>query len=124
MYNNFNNSFVPPYNSLNAYPDQLIRVNGLKEAKAYRIFRPNSTVALFDADEDIFYVKSTDESGFSSIRIFRFEEVTEMPTESAGEYVTKAEFEAFREEMLNHGKQSISNQRKQSGKSANDDKQL
>lgn len=123
MYNNFNNSFVPPYNnSLNAYPDQLIRVNGLKEAKAYRIFRPNSTVALFDADEDIFYVKSTDESGFSSIRIFRFEEVTEMPTESAGEYVTKAEFEAFREEMLNYGKQSISNQRKQTNKSTTDDK--
>lgn len=123
MYNNFNNSFVPPYNnSLNAYPDQLIRVNGLKEAKAYRIFRPNSTVALFDADEDIFYVKNTDESGFSSIRIFRFEEVAEMPTESAGEYVTKAEFEAFREEMLNYGKQSISNQRKQTNKSTTDDK--
>ena len=39
MYNNFNNSFVPPYNnSLTPYSDQLIRVNGLKEAKAYRIF--------------------------------------------------------------------------------------
>lgn len=123
MYNNFNNSFVPPYNSsLNPYSDQLIRVNGLKEAKAYRIFRPNSTVALFDADEDIFYVKSTDESGFSSIRIFKFEEITDMPSESAGEYVTKAEFEAFREEMLNYGKQSISNQRKQTSKSTTDDK--
>lgn len=118
MYNNFN-SFVPPYNnSLNSYSDQLIRVNGLKEAKAYRIFRPNSTVALFDEDEDIFYVKSTDESGFSSIRIFRFEEVTEMPSETS-DYVTKAEFEAFREEMLNYGKQSIST-KKQSNKSTTD----
>lgn len=117
----YNNSFIPPYgNSFNSYPGQLIRVNGLKEAKAYRIFRPNSTVALFDSDEDIFYVKSTDESGFASLRIFKFEEITDVPTESAGEYVTKAEFEAFREEMLNYGKQSISNQRKQTSKSATD----
>ena len=42
--------------------EQLIRVTGLDGAKAYQM-RPNSAVALFDGAEDIFYLKSTDDSG-------------------------------------------------------------
>lgn len=121
-YSNFNDNIVPPYNSFNPYPERLTRVNGYEEAKAFRILRPNSTVALFDSNEDVFYIKSTDESGFSSIRIFRFEEVKEVPTNQPSEYVTKEEFEKFREEMLNYGKQSISTTRKQKPSNTVDDK--
>lgn len=82
--------------------EQLVRVTGLDGAKAYQM-HPNSVVALFDGAEDIFYLKSTDGAGFPTIRIFRFEEVTSTPNVSQ-EYITKAEFEKFKEEVLN-GKQ-------------------
>ena len=83
--------------------EQLIRVTGLDGAKAYQM-RPNSAVALFDGAEDLFYLKSTDGAGFPTIRVFRFEEVTATP--AAPEYITKAEFEKFKEEFLN-GQQHI-----------------
>lgn len=52
-------------------PQNLIRVNGLEGAKAYQM-SANSTVALFDANNDLMYVKSTDGAGFPSIiYIFR-----------------------------------------------------
>ena len=79
--------------------EQLVRVTGLDGAKAYQM-RPNSVVALFDGAEDIFYLKSTDGAGSPTIRIFRFEEVTATPNVSQ-EYITKAEFEQFKEEFLN-----------------------
>lgn len=41
---------------------QLIRVTGMDGAKAYQM-PPNSVVPLFDADNDIMYVKSTDGDG-------------------------------------------------------------
>lgn len=86
------------------YGEQLIRVTGLDGAKAYQM-RPNSAVALFDGAEDIFYLKSTDGAGFPTIRVFRFEEVTATPA-AAPVYITKAEFERFKEEFLN-GQQHI-----------------
>ena len=92
--------YQQPYGS----SEQLIRVTGLDGAKAYQM-RPNSAVALFDGAEDIFYLKSTDGAGFPTIRVFRFEEVTATPAASP-EYITKAEFEKFKEEILN-GQQHI-----------------
>ena len=86
------------------YGEQLIRVTGLDGAKAYQM-RPNSAVALFDGAEDIFYLKSTDGAGFPTIRVFRFEEVPATPA-AAPEYITKAEFERFKEEFVN-GQQHI-----------------
>lgn len=52
----------------------LTQVVGIDGAKAYQI-PPNSRVPLFDSNEDIFYVKSSDNEGKSTIRIFKFEEV-------------------------------------------------
>lgn len=40
-------------------PQQLIRVTGMDGAKAYQM-GPNSCVPLFDSDNDIMYIKSTD----------------------------------------------------------------
>lgn len=42
---------------------QLTRVTGMDGAKAYQM-PPNPVVPLFDADNDIMYVKSTDGAGF------------------------------------------------------------
>lgn len=86
---------------------QLIQVNGIESAKAYPT-TPNSTVALFDTNDDILYIKSTDASNFPTIRKFRFkEESLEVQTQPSVQYVTLDEFNKFKEEILN-GKQFIS----------------
>lgn len=41
----------------------LIRVNGIEGAKAYQVM-PRETVALFDGNDDVFFIKSAD--GFST----------------------------------------------------------
>lgn len=109
---NYSQTFSPNFNQT-ANPAQLIRVNGLDSAKAYPT-APNSTVPLFDANEDIMYIKSTDASNFPTIRIFRFTEEQETPI-PVQQYVTLEEFNEFKEEILN-GKQFISN----IGKSTNE----
>ena len=103
---NYSQTFNPNYN-LSTNPTQLIRVNGLDSAKAYPT-TPNSTVALFDSNDDIFYIKTTDASNFPTIRKFRFTEETEVAT-PIPQYVTIEEFNKFKEEVLD-GKQFISKQ--------------
>lgn len=102
---NYSPTFNSNFNS-STNQSQLIRVNGIDSAKAYPT-APNSTVALFDANEDIMYIKSTDASNFPTIRIFRFveEQETQIPVQ---QYVTIEEFNKLKEEILN-GKQFISN---------------
>lgn len=80
-------------------PNQLIKVNGLDSAKAYPT-QPNSTVALFDANEDVMYIKSTDASNFPTIRRFIFVEEEVTPPDKT-KYVTMDEFLKFKEEVLN-----------------------
>lgn len=93
------------YNQNNV--QNLIRVNGIEGAKAYQMY-PNSTVALFDNNDDIMYIKTTDGANFPSIRKFAFTEVQDnTPAQKEQDYVTRTEFEQLKEELLN-GKQSIS----------------
>lgn len=66
---------------------ELIRVNGLEGARAYQM-PPNSVAALFDANQDLMYIKATDGAGFPSIRVFSFAEQIQaggMATPNAGE---------------------------------------
>lgn len=89
-------------------PQNLIRVNGIDGAKAYQM-PANSTVSLFDSNEDIMYIKNTDGAGFPSIRMFRFEEIKETTkSEEKQDYISREEFEEFKKELMNNGKQSIS----------------
>lgn len=124
MYNNYN-----PYSSLNYSSNnfggglpsntfanqivsqtpiqELIRVTGIDGAKAYQM-PPNSVVPLFDANNDIMYIKTTDGAGFPSIRAFSFtpiEDAQEQPTE----YVSRSEFDALVAEVkeLMNGKQPV-----------------
>lgn len=95
---------------------QLIRVTGIDGAKAYQM-PPNSVVPLFDADNDIMYVKSTDGAGFPTIRTFTFQPV-ENPTAQDQQYVTRAEFKNAMmqlKEAISDGQQPV---RKSTSKSA------
>lgn len=98
-----NQQFLPQIQTQN-----LIRVNGIEGAKAYQM-SANSIVSLFDANEDIMYIKSTDGAGFPSIRTFSFTEVKEQNKPiSKVDYISREEFEEFKKELMNNGKQSIS----------------
>lgn len=121
------NSYNPPYNAQNsAYNaflpqgQQLIRVNGLEGAKAYQM-GANSTVALFDSNNDIMYVKNTDGAGFGSIRAFKFSEMNLNSSAPVSEYVTKNEFEELKKEVQNYAEQFISKSKPATKKSVSDD---
>lgn len=108
-----NQFYNQPMNSPQIFPqDQqpmqnLIRVNGIDGAKAYQM-PANSTVALFDSNNDLMYIKSTDGAGFPSIRTFEFTEKVNVEGKSPNvEYISREEFEEFKKELMNNGKQSI-----------------
>lgn len=86
-------------------PESLVRVTGYEGAKAYQMM-PNSTVALFDENDDFMYIKSTDGAGFATIRTFRFEPYEEVP-KTSGEYISRSEFDEFRNEVKEYVEQLI-----------------
>lgn len=106
------------YQPVQTNADQLQRVNGIDSAKAYPT-RPNSTVVLFDANDDVMYIKATDASNFPTIRRFRFTEENEtvIPTQ---QYVTVDEFNKFKEEVLN-GKQFVQSTNQSNGSNKGND---
>ena len=119
FYNPINNQYTQlqnPYMPNNTYPqptimgDQLLKVNGIEGAKAFGT-KPNSVYALFDANDDVMYIKTTDSANFPSIRKFRFSEITEDESQNL-KYVTAEEFNKFKEEVLENGKQFVQQQRK------------
>lgn len=70
------------------------RVNGVDEARAYQM-PPNSAVPLFENGEDIFYSKTTDGAGFSTLRAFRFEEIPLPSSLVQRDYVTRDELDSL-----------------------------
>ena len=84
----------------------LLWVSGEVGAKSYLV-APNSTVLLMDSDAQRFYLKSADNAGMPSLRIFEYSEVTNIPQntpqalntdlkELDGKYVTREEYERLK----------------------------
>lgn len=108
-YNNQNlNSLNNMSTQNNLVPQELIRVNGLQGAQTYQM-APNSTVALFDGNSDIMYIKQTDGAGFGNIRKFSFTEIldNQQVSQPSNDFVSREEFENFKKEMMDYGKQLV-----------------
>lgn len=84
----------------------LLWVSGEVGAKSYLV-APNSTVLLMDSDSSRFYLKSADNAGMPSLRIFEYKEVTNTPTTSVNapnldenvlndKFVTREEYEGLK----------------------------
>lgn len=73
----------------------LVSVTGIEGAKAYQL-PPNSSMPLFDGNQDLLYVKTTDAAGYPTIRTFKFEPMDpiEVKAEPA-DYVSRSEFDAL-----------------------------
>lgn len=119
MMNTQTSSQLSPFNpqtSIQQSNNGLIRVNGIDGAKAFQMV-PNSVVALFDGNEDIFYIKTSDGAGFSTIKSFQFYPIEDNPsTSNSNDYATKEELANLKQQveevkgMISSGKQSISEQ--------------
>lgn len=88
--------------------NNIIRVNGENGAKAFQMNVPNSSVVLFDENENVFYLKTTDGACFPTLRYFDFNErnVTAEPTQT--EFINRTELDEFRKEMQDYVQQFIS----------------
>ena len=73
-------------------------VQGVEGAKAWQM-PPSSNIMLLDSEnENIFYIKTSDNVGMCSLRVFKYEEITEKQKSSTtdmSEYVKKSEVEAL-----------------------------
>lgn len=108
MYNNYNYG----YGNYNPYQTSMQQqnyayVNGIEGAKAYQMM-PNQTALLMDSDRPVFYFKTSNAMGQSTIKAYKFEELVETPnqTQNAPEYALKSDLEALRksiEEMKANG---------------------
>ena len=112
-YNNFPIGYQP---AQYYYPQQvqqtqnngIIWVQGEAGAKSYLV-APNSTVQLWDSENQVIYLKSADASGMPSMRIldYQIREASNQPSalqkvpNSKEEYVTKEELKQFKESMEN-----------------------
>jgi hypothetical protein len=81
-------------------------VSGEVGAKSYLV-APNSTVLLMDSDATRFYLKSADNSGMPSLRIFEYKEVSNAPQNALqssntaeinldSKYVTRDEYDGLK----------------------------
>lgn len=122
-YSGFNNNqynYTPNMqNGLQGQIKSLTKVNGIEGAKAYQVM-PRETVALFDGNDDIFYVKSADDGGFPTIKAYRFTEVDLTGAKPTNDYVTKAEFEELRNEVKKYAEQSVPKSRVKSSNDSTD----
>ncbi len=97
--------YQPQYPSYPSYPQAaqpqqnngVLWVQGEEGAKAYMV-APGNSVILMDSEHSTFYLKSCDQSGMPSLRVFEYTERRATPrAESFGEdkYLTRKEFEEF-----------------------------
>ena len=99
----YNNYFQPQR-------QELIKVNGIEGAKNYPL-SPGSTVALFDAESDIMYIKSMDAGGFPSIRTFTFSEAMSTPPSDVETRISSLETEIAQLKEALNGIKPISKQK-------------
>ena len=94
--------------------DLVVPTHGIEGAKAYPM-GPNCRAPLFDDEEDIFYIKSTDSNGFPTVKVFEFKEKILIDQNNSGNGIVlqdirdliREELNVVKEELLN-GQQSIS----------------
>lgn len=75
----------------------MIQVNGIEGAKAYQM-PANASIVLFDANQDVMYLKRTDGGGYPTIETFTFQRAAQAQPQQAA-MVSVDEFNALRSEV-------------------------
>mgnify|MGYP006908841064 CR=1 FL=1 len=83
-------------------------MQGVEGAKGFQVNTPNTETYLRDVEnEDVLYIKSTDQSGMPlPLRVFDYTErsqthtnAPQMLSEEKSDYISRDEFDAFRDEI-------------------------
>lgn len=99
----------------------IVWVQGEGAARSY-LLAPNTSIVLFDSESPAFYIKTTDQSGMPTLRVFKFEEVTgqqqQLKIETAQKfdtsmYITRDEFEKRIAELTTPKQRNNQQQRKE-----------
>ena len=99
---NYYTPYVPTYvgtQPINTYssrptPLQWYWIQGGAETARNWQLMPGSTVALWDSDEQVIYLKSTDQTGRPTIQTLDYT-IRENMVSAPSEYITKSEFETM-----------------------------
>lgn len=92
-------------NRVNQFPTNNITwVQGIEGGKAFQL-PPGSNAVLMDSENNgRFYIKSTDNVGMSTLRVFKYEEITDnvsnKPEVDLSEYVKKSELSSLISSMI------------------------
>jgi len=89
---------IQPYQQQQQNNGGMIWVRGEAEAKSFGV-APNTTVALWDSENQIIYLKSADASGMPTIKTIDYT-VREQISPVQNDYVTKADFEEFSNRIM------------------------
>lgn len=125
MFETYPYRYNPYYSQLSSYSNQQPLIQGVKFVQdiqeVQNIFTPYGAKVLFmNQNEDVFYLKETDNNGLSNITSYRFEEIK--PVENQ-EYITREEFERWKEDYeqfaFQSQRQSIVAQQPQKSNGAN-----
>ncbi|MBQ2176766.1 MAG: hypothetical protein II453_17545 [Alphaproteobacteria bacterium] len=121
-YQPINYSQIPNYGNSPNYNQQsnnhsVIWVQGIEGAKAHPV-AAGQAVLLMDSDSNCLYLKSADQTGMPSLRIFDYKERTNTPPEAKNDdlsaFATKEDLSLYatKDEL----KKAISDMRKKKGK--------
>lgn len=83
----------------NQNQNNIIWVQGEAGEKSYLV-APNTTVPLWDSENQVIYLKSADAMGRPTVKILDYTIRDQEVKDASPEYVTKADFEAFEERIL------------------------
>ena len=97
FYPQYQQPTIPQYPTFTPQQNQITWVQGVEGAKAYPVGAGNS-VLLMDSDNQYLYIKSADNTGLPSLRIFEYKEILEKkenqaPAIDMSLFVTKDEFD-------------------------------
>ena len=86
MYQQMNQRYTPT--------NGIIWVQGVEGAKAYQLMPSSNAILLDSENEGIFYIKTSDTVGMCNLRVFKYEEIQNKPTQiDTSQFVTKAELD-------------------------------
>ena len=92
-----------PYQQPQQSGNNMIWVQGEAAAKSFAV-APNTTVPLWDSENQIIYLKSADASGMPTIKVLEYtikeQNLQNQLTENKHEYVTKSDFSEFEDRIM------------------------
>lgn len=99
---NYQTPYQPTYYQQPQQNNTLIWVQGEGAARSF-LTAPNTTLALWDSEKTVVYIKTTDASGMPSLKILdytvRGQEASASPLNGSEAYATKADINTLTNEL-------------------------